>query len=74
MKVLLLMLVVKVDTSAMWGPLTGGPQCRMLNLRNGHVACPLALHVHCHLYKMLSCCMSNLGNALCRVTHFFLAI
>ena len=51
------------------GPLTGGPHCHVSNLRNGHVACPLAIHVPCHS-KMLSCHMSNLRNALCHVTLF----
>ena len=40
------------------GGLTGGPQCRVSNSRNGHVACPLA--------RMLSYHMLNLRNALCR--------
>ena len=31
------------------GPLTGGPQYHVSNLRNGHVACPLAFHVPCRL-------------------------
>ena len=26
-----------------WGPLIGGPQCRMSNLRNGNLACPCCL-------------------------------
>ena len=31
------------------GPLMGGPQCRVSNLRNVHVACPSAMHVPCCL-------------------------
>ena len=27
------------------GPLMGGLQCCMSNIRNGHVACPLAIHI-----------------------------
>ena len=30
-----------------WGG--GGPQCHMSDLRIGHIACPLAFHILCHL-------------------------
>ena len=45
----------------------GGPQCRVLNLRNGHVSCHLTIHV---TTKMLLCPMMNIRNALYRITIF----
>ena len=38
------------------GPLMGCPQslnqCHVSTLRNGHIACPLAIHVRCCLWEM----------------------
>ena len=52
------------------GPLTGGPQCRMSNLRNGHVNCHYFSHFHVDLKKLL-CRMSILRNSLCHVDNIF---
>ena len=55
-------------TENMWnmstvGPLTGGPQCRMSILRNGHVPCYYFYNFHVD-FKMVACPMSIL-----RTTH-----
>ena len=46
---------------ALWGPLTGGPQCRMSNLRNANVPCHYLCIIHVD-YKIDWCRMSNLRN------------
>ena len=56
--------------SAREGPLAGGPQCRMSNLRNGYVNCHNFSNVHVD-FKMLPCRMSNLRNCLCHVDNIF---
>ena len=48
------------------GPLAGGPQCRMSNLRNDYVNCHYSSNFHVD-FKMVSCRMSNLMNGLCHV-------
>ena len=48
------------------GHLTGGPQCRLSNLRNGYVNCHYFSNFHVD-FKMVSCRMSNLMNGPCHV-------
>ena len=43
------------------GPLMGGPQCRMSNLRNGNVPCRYFYNIHVD-FKIVYCRMSNLRN------------
>ena len=50
------------------GPLNGGPQCPMSNLRNGYVT--ILFNVHIDL-RIVSCHMLNLRNSLCYVDSIF---
>ena len=52
------------------GALEGGPLMSCVNFRNCHVACPLWLFTFHVASNMLSCPISNLRNAICRVTIF----
>ena len=55
---IIMLLTVCTMKRGIWGLLTGGLKCRLSNLRNGHVACPLLMS--CVAFKMLSCRMSNI--------------
>ena len=57
-------------TPSMLGPLKGGRQCRMSNLRNGYVRCPYLKKFHVD-FKIVECRMSNLRNGLCHVDSIF---
>ena len=52
------------------GPLTGGPQCRMSNLRNPHVPFHYFCYFHVN-FKMGPCRMSILRNSICHVVCIF---
>ena len=50
-----------MPTTPCLGPLTGGPQCRMSILRNGHVPCHYFYNFHVE-FEMVPCHMSILRN------------
>ena len=52
------------------GPLTGGSQCRMSNLRIGNVPCHFLCIIHVD-FEIVECHMSNLRNGPCHITNIF---
>ena len=52
------------------GPLTGGPQCHMLILRNGNVPCRYFCNFHVD-FKIATCPLSNLRKGPCHVSNIY---